>query len=204
MPDSDLERPARTGSLLAAQPMDESPAERHRRARARRERVANPLFSPPTRERVAIHEHDEPAPRRGLKDILSGWTTRTSSEERGEDEPAALQWADVAAPPEARNETDERRPGARLVVSLTVEGAVAPGPSGKELADCLAVHGIEARELTVLPGGRKPGAAILEEAQRLGADLLVKGAYTQSRLRQMIFGGATSDTHREHVPREAR
>jgi nucleotide-binding universal stress UspA family protein len=24
-----------------------------------------------------------------------------------------------------------------------------------------------------------------------GADLLVKGAYTQSRLRQMIFGGAT-------------
>jgi nucleotide-binding universal stress UspA family protein len=26
----------------------------------------------------------------------------------------------------------------------------------------------------------------------LHADLLVKGAYTQSRLRQMIFGGATS------------
>jgi nucleotide-binding universal stress UspA family protein len=26
----------------------------------------------------------------------------------------------------------------------------------------------------------------------LGADLLIKGAYTQSRLRQMIFGGATS------------
>jgi nucleotide-binding universal stress UspA family protein len=25
-----------------------------------------------------------------------------------------------------------------------------------------------------------------------GADLVVKGAYTQSRLRQMIFGGATS------------
>ncbi len=25
----------------------------------------------------------------------------------------------------------------------------------------------------------------------LGADLLVKGAYTQSRLRQMIFGGPT-------------
>ncbi len=52
--------------------------------------------------------------------------------------------------------------------------------------------GIEAREFTVLSGGRKPGAAILEEAERLGADLLIKGAYTQSRLRQMIFGGATS------------
>ncbi len=81
---------------------------------------------------------------------------------------------------------------AREVTVLTVEGATAPGPSGKELADCLAGHGIAAREVTVLGGGRKPGAAILEEAHRLGADLLVKGAYTQSRLRQMIFGGATS------------
>ncbi len=82
---------------------------------------------------------------------------------------------------------------AREVSVLTVEGATSPGPSGKELADCLAGHGIEARELTVLMGSRKPGAAILEEAQRLGADLLIKGAYTQSRLRQMIFGGATSE-----------
>ena len=81
---------------------------------------------------------------------------------------------------------------AREVAVLTVEGAVSPGPSGKELADCLAAHGIEARELTALAGGRKPGEAILDEARRLGADLLVKGAYTQSRIRQMIFGGATS------------
>ena len=42
-----------------------------------------------------------------------------------------------------------------------------------------------------LRGGR-PGEAILAEAKALGADLLIKGAYTQSRLRQMIFGGATS------------
>jgi nucleotide-binding universal stress UspA family protein len=81
---------------------------------------------------------------------------------------------------------------AREVTVLTVEGSTVPGPPGKDLVDYLAVQGIEARELTALPGGRKHGAAILEEAQRLGADLLVKGAYTQSRLRQMIFGGATS------------
>lgn len=81
---------------------------------------------------------------------------------------------------------------AREVTVLTVEGATSPGPSGKELADCLAVHGIEAREITTESGSRKPGAAILDEARRLGADLLIKGAYTQSRLRQMIFGGATS------------
>ena len=29
-------------------------------------------------------------------------------------------------------------------------------------------------------------------AAEVGADLIVKGGYTQSRLRQMIFGGATS------------
>ena len=34
-------------------------------------------------------------------------------------------------------------------------------------------------------------AAVLAAAKAQGCDLLVKGAYTQSRLRQMIFGGAT-------------
>jgi nucleotide-binding universal stress UspA family protein len=32
---------------------------------------------------------------------------------------------------------------------------------------------------------------ILDYAKAQGCDLLVKGAYTQSRLRQMVFGGAT-------------
>jgi nucleotide-binding universal stress UspA family protein len=41
------------------------------------------------------------------------------------------------------------------------------------------------------PVGRTPGVTILDECARTGADLLLKGAYTQSRLRQLIFGGAT-------------
>jgi len=39
---------------------------------------------------------------------------------------------------------------------------------------------------------RNDGEVILARAQALGADMLIKGAYTQSRLRQMIFGGATA------------
>jgi nucleotide-binding universal stress UspA family protein len=35
------------------------------------------------------------------------------------------------------------------------------------------------------------GEAVLAHAKALGCDLLIKGAYTQSRLRQMIFGGTT-------------
>ena len=37
------------------------------------------------------------------------------------------------------------------------------------------------------------GDRILHEASRLGADLLLKGAYTQSRITQVFFGGATRD-----------
>jgi nucleotide-binding universal stress UspA family protein len=39
--------------------------------------------------------------------------------------------------------------------------------------------------------GRSVGETILKISADFGADLLVKGAYTQSRLRQMIFGGPT-------------
>jgi nucleotide-binding universal stress UspA family protein len=44
----------------------------------------------------------------------------------------------------------------------------------------------------VVPRSGRGGEAILAEAKAMGADLLIKGAYTQSRLRQMIFGGATN------------
>ena len=81
---------------------------------------------------------------------------------------------------------------AKTVTILTVEGLTVPGPSGVQCRDWLAVNGITARELSMGNGGRKPGEVVLSEAQKLGADLIVKGAYTQSRLRQMIFGGATS------------
>jgi nucleotide-binding universal stress UspA family protein len=77
------------------------------------------------------------------------------------------------------------------VTVLTVEGATTPGPSGEEAARHLRQNGIKATALTVKPGARTSGEVILNQAASLGCDLLVKGAYTQSRLRQMIFGGAT-------------
>jgi nucleotide-binding universal stress UspA family protein len=81
---------------------------------------------------------------------------------------------------------------AKQVTILTIEGLTVPGPSGAQARDWLAVNGVEAREVTMGNGGKKPGEVLLVEAAKLGADLLIKGAYTQSRLRQMIFGGATS------------
>ncbi|MGP1394859.1 MAG: universal stress protein [Inquilinaceae bacterium] len=81
---------------------------------------------------------------------------------------------------------------ASKVVVLTIEGGSVTGPEGTEIARSLTLNGIPAEASTRPASGRAIGAAILEEAASLGADLLVKGAYTQSRLRQMVFGGATS------------
>jgi nucleotide-binding universal stress UspA family protein len=81
---------------------------------------------------------------------------------------------------------------ARKVSVVHVEGVGVPGPSAAELALNLRRHGIDCDWKEVPLGNRGHGAAMLEEAAELGADLMLKGAYTQSRLRQMIFGGATS------------
>lgn len=81
---------------------------------------------------------------------------------------------------------------AERVTILTIEGGTVPGPAGEEVVRSLYRHGIEATATTVSAGRRQIGEAILAESEAIGADLLLKGGYTQSRLRQMIFGGATS------------
>jgi nucleotide-binding universal stress UspA family protein len=81
---------------------------------------------------------------------------------------------------------------ANRVIVLTVEGGAAvPGPTGQQLCRYLQLHEVAAKPLTVGLDGRLTGEVILFHAKALGCDLLIKGAYTQSRLRQMIFGGTT-------------
>ena len=79
---------------------------------------------------------------------------------------------------------------AREVKVVSVESGLVPGPSGADLATSLARHGINVTSRHVQTKN-PPGEMMLAEAKAHGADLMVKGAYTQSRLRQMIFGGAT-------------
>ncbi len=80
---------------------------------------------------------------------------------------------------------------AEQVTVLSVEGGATPGPAGEDVARHLRMNGVAAVDVAVAPGPRTTGETILDQARSLGCDLLVKGAYTQSRLRQMIFGGAT-------------
>src|SRR5713101_1255028 len=81
--------------------------------------------------------------------------------------------------------------GAETIEVLSVEGAMVPGPSAAEIAESLRSHGLNVTSQHVKPGNRSAGQTIVDRAVSLGSDLIVKGAYTQSRLRQMIFGGVT-------------
>lgn len=80
---------------------------------------------------------------------------------------------------------------ARDVPIIMISGTRFPGPSDEQLAKSLRRHGIRARTVPISDVSKPQGIAVLETATALGADLLIKGGYTQSRLRQFIFGSAT-------------
>ena len=79
------------------------------------------------------------------------------------------------------------------VVVLTVEKATVAGPSGEQLVAQFIARGINARAETVQRGNATVGGAILDYAEKFDADLLIKSAFTQSRFRQWVFGGATKE-----------
>ena len=65
------------------------------------------------------------------------------------------------------------------------------GPSAEALATYLALHGIHAEMATFRPIDREVGRGMLAAAREFGADLMTMGAYSHSRLRQLILGGVT-------------
>lgn len=75
------------------------------------------------------------------------------------------------------------------VVSLGDEGRIAV--SLQEVGDYLKRHGIEADLYSEEAPSGDLGEALLAHARKLGADLVVMGAYGHSRLREMMLGGVT-------------
>jgi nucleotide-binding universal stress UspA family protein len=80
----------------------------------------------------------------------------------------------------------------RVTVLTVAGGQEVPGPSADDLLRQLQHNGIAAKPIRVKLGDRDTGEAVLDAARAEGCDLLIKGAFTRNRLRQMIFGGATS------------
>jgi len=80
---------------------------------------------------------------------------------------------------------------AKRVRILSITTGAKQGPPASEIAANLEWHGIEADVVELSPDYRSVGEVLLAEASAINADLLVMGAFSHSRLRQLIFGGVT-------------
>ena len=66
-----------------------------------------------------------------------------------------------------------------------------PFEPGAALSTWLSHHTCNVEVAQIPSGGKDISACILDMARDLGADLVVAGAYSHSRMRQAIFGGTT-------------
>ena len=80
---------------------------------------------------------------------------------------------------------------AEAVRILSAEGYQRRGPAAPDLAAYLALHGVHADIVMFHSVGNSVGAGLLAAARDFDCDLLAMGAYSHSRLRQLILGGVT-------------
>ncbi|GEN61217.1 MULTISPECIES: universal stress protein [Acetobacter] len=65
------------------------------------------------------------------------------------------------------------------------------GPEAREVVDYLSMHNITADRVEFAPVERDVGKGLLAACKDFEADMLAMGAYSHSRLRQLILGGVT-------------
>lgn len=65
------------------------------------------------------------------------------------------------------------------------------------LCESLKWHGIDAAPRLFTPSGARMSQDLQSEAEMAGAQLLLLGAYSHSRLRETVFGGVTDDIVKE-------
>ena len=80
---------------------------------------------------------------------------------------------------------------AEAVQILTADEYQRRGPGAPELAGYLALHGIQVQAAKFRPIEKDVGRGLLDAARAFDADLMCMGAYSHSRLRQLILGGVT-------------
>ena len=87
--------------------------------------------------------------------------------------------------------------GAKIVKLLTVDPKRDrkgdPDLPAAEIATTLARHGVKTEAVVSLTGGLSVVDGLTAQIDNHGADLLVMGGYGHSRLREVVFGGATRD-----------
>ncbi|MBI1251914.1 MAG: hypothetical protein GC189_10625 [Alphaproteobacteria bacterium] len=87
--------------------------------------------------------------------------------------------------------------GADSVAVVTIDAKPKTFGHGEQPGANIAAHlnrrglAVDVRNIDSM--GRGTAQAILDEAEAVSADLIVMGGYAHSRLREMVFGGATRD-----------
>ncbi|MGA3401250.1 MAG: universal stress protein [Acetobacteraceae bacterium] len=111
----------------------------------------------------------------------------------------AVAWKDT---PEAARAVAGAMPLLQAADSVTViavqEDARSDADSCERLHHALLWHNQAATLRVIPPAGRDPGEVLLSAIEESGADLLVMGGYSHSRMREVVFGGFT-----RHVLRAA-
>lgn len=112
--------------------------------------------------------------------------------ETGLTDPAMIAWDES---PECWHAVSHAIPFLKIAKSVQVvsidKDAQRRRASQAEVLAYLRCHGIEAAARVVAPHLRSVGDALLAAAGEHGAGLMVMGAYSHSRLREMLLGGAT-------------
>jgi len=80
---------------------------------------------------------------------------------------------------------------AQAIRILWAEAYQRHGPMAPDLANYLAAHELATDHAEFRPIDNVVGAGLLAAANEFACDLLVMGAYSHSRLRQLILGGVT-------------
>ncbi|MDX2274032.1 MAG: universal stress protein [Hyphomonadaceae bacterium] len=109
----------------------------------------------------------------------------------------AVAWDASREATRALSEADALFERAEQVTVITVDAKPKMFGHGEMPGANIAAHltrrGGKAEVSNVDSMGRSASAAILEQAEALGADVVVMGGYAHSRLRELVFGGATRD-----------
>jgi len=83
------------------------------------------------------------------------------------------------------------------IAVVTDEKALPEGNPALRLSEYLDVHGINTTVALVQAGRRPIASALQEHALKIGADLMVMGAFGHSRMRDFVMGGATTGILRD-------
>jgi len=90
--------------------------------------------------------------------------------------------------------------GAATVTIIRGNGASSAGPNVRQLAQYLKFYGVKAKQVSV-SRTLDDREGLIKAYRECGADLLVMGAYSRSRLTQRLFGGVTEHMlHKANIP----